>query len=146
MKITKVKETSRRLMISTWDITILKTTYWLDCTMHWKLQKLYNTKRNESELRRREKRERERERERERSTAQSTQLAHSRQAKIHNAGILRGCCRLLARQTWTYLCSHVNNLKKLTQKNLSHNYIILPTMMLWAKGILLMLSCKVNGA
>ena len=145
MKITKVKETSRRLMISTWDITLVKITYRLDCTMHWKLQNLYKTKRNESELRRRE-RKKESERERERSTAQSTQLALSRQAKIHNAGILRGCCRLLARQTWTYLCSHVTNLKKLTQKNLSHNYIILPTMMLWAKGILLMLSCKVNGA
>ena len=130
MKITKVKETSRRLMISTWDITIVKTTYWLDCTKHWKLQNCVTPNEMRVNWEGERKRERERERERERSTAQSTQLAHSRQAKIHNAGILRGCCRLLARQTWTYLCSHVNNLKKLTQKNLSHNYIILPTVML----------------
>ena len=70
--------------------------------MHRKLQKMYKTKRNESELRMAEREgEREREREREREINCTKRTAHTLLAgkNIHSASILRGCCRLLARQT-----------------------------------------------
>ena len=71
---------------------------------------MYKTKQNESELRMAEReREREREREggREREGEREREInctkcaAHTLFAgkNIHSASILRGCCRLLARQT-----------------------------------------------